>query len=143
MGASGWCYSVEYETDIGAVLEKLRQQVFLDGDYYFSRDDDQPAPATIDELLWAQGTNGTHSILDIVGGVRTEPEEYWASVCPLSDEQVLDCFGTTEPDDDQVTTWMEDGEYDMYVTRGWWGVYVISYADGKPARIHFGGISGD
>ena len=34
MGASGWSYFVPYEVDIETALQKLRQAVFCNGDYY-------------------------------------------------------------------------------------------------------------
>ncbi|WP_330186435.1 hypothetical protein KZZ52_28925 [Dactylosporangium sp. AC04546] len=41
MGSSGWSYTVEYQADVNAALQQLRQQVYERGDYHReSRDPD-------------------------------------------------------------------------------------------------------
>jgi len=42
VGASDWQYDEPYDDDIGAVLQRLRDRVFAEGDYYYEGDDDEP-----------------------------------------------------------------------------------------------------
>jgi hypothetical protein len=42
VGASDWQYDEPYDDDIAAVLQRLRDRVFAEGDYYYEGDDDEP-----------------------------------------------------------------------------------------------------
>ena len=74
----------------------------------------------------------------MANGVSATPRPF--TVSPLSDDELRQQFGTTAPSHDQVEAWMNAGQA---ARGGWIGVYVISYEDGRPAYLHFGGYSGD
>jgi hypothetical protein len=98
----------------------------------------RPVPVDPDSLVAAQPHSGTHSIIDMINGVSSRAS--FATVSPLSTEELLDAFGTTTPASSQVQEWMKTGAD----TRARWvGTYVISYRDGHPDYIHFCGYSGD
>jgi hypothetical protein len=95
-------------------------------------------PDDPDTLLAAQPHSGTHSIIDMAGGVSEHPRV--GAVSPLTDDELRAAFGSTTPLSGQVQTWMKSGRG----LRGHCiGTYVISYRDGQPDHIHFGGYSGD
>ncbi|NDJ75059.1 MAG: hypothetical protein GYB65_02275 [Chloroflexi bacterium] len=166
MGATGWSYFVPYQADINAALQALRQDVFESGKYFHLSDivpfaddimnimpegfadmlqqdaeelglDDLPEPTTIEELLELNAESGTHSILDIEG-ISATPG--FASAAPLSVDQLLELFGTEQPNHAQV----EAKIHDIYDLRErWQGTYVIVYKDREPEEILFVGYSGD
>jgi len=174
MGSSAWWYTVDYQADVNAALQQLRQDVYERGDYYREshgpdvdmteeefraglapRDTDperydaivedwlerrsRSTPIDPDTLVAAQPHSGTHSIIDMVNGVSAEPA--FATVSPLAADNLIYTFGTLTPSASQVEAWMSTdivGERDRWV-----GTYIISYHDGRPAHIHFGGHSGD
>jgi hypothetical protein len=172
VGASGWHYQVPYEPDIGAALERLRQQVFASGDYArplelvgdFTREamaadlremaelSGEPmeeasvarlaagdAPGSIDEALsWAM-ESGTHSILDISGGVADEVG--FGVMTPLSTRGYASVFGTDHPTDDAVAEALD--RLDGLIEERWQGLYVIGYQGDTPSSITFVGVSGD
>jgi hypothetical protein len=113
-----------------------------DGLYEFSIADwlerkARPVPVDPDTLIAAQPESGTHSIIDMANGVSASPR--FATVSPLTTEELIDAFGTVTPSSDQVRAWI--------VTSGgrdrWVGTYVVSYRDGEPDKLHFCGFSGD
>ena len=76
MGASPYFYSVKYEQDDNAALQKLRRREFEAGRYYpavmfpeFPIDENAESPgaqhASIEEALIASDAQGTQSILDL------------------------------------------------------------------------------
>lgn len=170
MGATGWKYCISYEPDINAALQNLRQQVFRNKSFdtlgglgemgeallkmnpeagrYFMDQLQALKPAvkndtkSIEELLEECGSSGTHSILDITH-VSDTPE--FASLSPLSDEQLQEIFGTTHPTSDMVDL-EEEGDlsldqYELYDR--WQAVYIILYKNGIPNVIYIEGCSGD
>jgi hypothetical protein len=81
-------------------------------------------------------TEGTASILDITH-VSRQPAV--RAVCPLSDQELNDHFGTTQPTREQVTrnmAFMDD------IGRGE-GRFIVTYVDGRPTEILFCGYSFD
>ncbi len=174
MGSTAWCYTVDYQSDVNAALQQLRQQVYERGDYYReARDPDldmteadfraslaprdtdperydaivdewlerksRPVPTDLDTLVAAQPHSGTHSVIDMINGVSAEPS--FATVSPLAPDNLMYIFGTLRPSANQVEAWMST---DLVDERDRWvGTYIISYDDDRPARIHFGGRSGD
>ncbi|WP_426503541.1 hypothetical protein ACPPVO_38785 [Dactylosporangium sp. McL0621] len=113
-----------------------------DGLYEFSIADwldrkGRPVPVDPDTLIAAQPESGTHSIIDMANGVSTSPR--FATVSPLTTEELIEKFGTVTPSSEQVRAWI--------VTSGgrdrWVGTYVVSYRDGQPDNLHFCGFSGD
>jgi hypothetical protein len=143
---------VEHQPDIAAALEVLRRQVFESGDYYPRSINPEYAafvgitpmesnPPTIDELLEMQAEEGTHSILDIDGGVSDDPIVGTAS--PLSSQQLMDTFGTLTPTCQQVTTSLDDGRWFPAARERGSALYVTCYLSDQPRHIHFAGFSGD
>lgn len=98
-------------------------------------------PSSIDELLEAQAENGTHSILDMSLGVSRTPQ--FGTVSPLSEEQLMETFGTTLPHSGVVASWVDRGGVDSY--RGRWegACLLLAGENGSPAQIAFAGFSGD
>jgi hypothetical protein len=151
MGGSEWSYTVDFQDDVAATLEALREKVFQDGDYYPRSINSDYAermgitpllanPPSIDDLLTMQEYEGTHSILDLYDGVSAEPEAGTAS--PLTDDQLRERFGTRTPTCRQVHEWIETEEYVAIRDRGE-AVYMICYLDDAPHQVFFGGVTGD
>jgi hypothetical protein len=151
MGGSGWAYVVDHQPDVAAALEQLRRNIFEAGDYYPRSINPEYAafmgitpmesnPASLDDLLEIQASEGTHSILDIDDGISAEPRPGTAS--PLTADQLQGAFASLTPECKQVTAWIDEGGSDDLRDRGE-AVYVICNVDGRPYHIHFAGSSGD
>lgn len=142
MGASVWQYWVPYEKDITSALERLRDRVFADGDYYkghgeWKLDDPSSIEDVFHQLDEMGSTDGTHSILD-VGSVADEPD--YGVVAPLSEAELVELFGTAKPSRAQV----EAEQQRLASLRSRWeGTYVVAYVKGRPKEILFIGTSGD
>lgn len=167
MGASGWTYFVPYQSDINQALHDLHQAVFDSGMYYteeafvsglrtmMEHTDSEYAqpikdlladlpletetipPATIAELLERNGESGTHSILDITQ-ISSTPG--FCAAAPLSEQQLLDIFGTTQPTHQMIEQHLDQVQA---LRRSWEGTYIIVYEDDTPFEILFTGFSGD
>lgn len=140
MGATGWVYFVPYQQNIEKAMEGLQKEVMGRGEFIGAGD----APCDDADLLEfmfqnaADGTDGTHSILDIVGGVSETPNFLCAS--PVARSTLLRFFGTTEPTRQQV----EAKEYELEeAVERWQAQYLVIYRDGKPHELCFLGSSGD
>jgi len=96
----------------------------------------RPAVDSPDTLLANQPESGTHSIIDMMNGVSEAAA--FGTVSPLTEAELLDCFGTLKPSGDQVAEGASLGG-----RHGWEGAYVISYEGETPMEIHFFGYSGD
>ena len=132
MGAEPWDYFVPYEQDVQAALTKLKEQVFRAGRYRYSEEN----PSSIEEARDIAEADGTASILDM-DRVGADPD--FGVVAPMSPERLVALFGTAQP-----TREMIERNQDFYeeIERGQ-GVYIVSYRDGKPSEIFFGGYSFD
>lgn len=153
MGASGWDYVTEYEGSVEASLTSLQARVFAEE---FGEIDDYPDVAA----LWADhefmGTQGTHTILDVVR-VAPGPDEEDGTVRPLAADRVLHHFGTDRPtvarfEELIARAWgaMSQQDYEAsLVGEGelrWSGLYVLLYAGGEggePTHVGFYGSSGE
>ena len=150
MGGEFWSYSVPYQQDIPAALEKLREQEFRAGRFW-QPDEAQPGflgrllgrgpskperPASIQEALKFSDATGTRSILDMER-VSETPE--LGAVSPLSVEELRELFGTEQPTRDVIE---QSEEFIERLERGQ-GVYIIIYRQGKPDEIYFAGYSYD
>jgi hypothetical protein len=143
MGAVPYSYIVEYQPDVDAALQELREREFRAGRYNpvvpFPFQAGSSAPGarhrTIREALRAAGADGTRSILDL-GRIAEEPE--LGAVARLPDEVLLQLYGTTRPTRAKV----EQGAHSEYMERGQ-GIYIIIYRDGQPDEILFAGYSYD
>lgn len=175
MGASNWLYQVSYQENIGQALQDLRNQIFEEGKYYKTWDDEldenPPEPQTIEELLEINGTDGTHSIIDIEQVLdRPVSREEWQRqndspyskwnvnmgvVSPVSSENLVKIFGTDKPtgadlkkviidmaNPEKAGRRLLDDIEDILPGR-YHGIHIILYKDNKHDEIFFCGFSGD
>ena len=148
MGGHPWFYFVEYEPDIDAALQKLRQREFDAGRYNpavdfpeFPLTADSPAPGaqhdSIDEAIEDADADGTRSILDME---RVAEEADFNAVAPLARETLLELFGTERPTHEMIDE--SDELFELMDERGQ-GVYAIVYEGERPSEIFFAGYSFD
>jgi hypothetical protein len=146
MGAVPYSYFVEYQPDIGAALQELREREFRAGRYnpvlrFPPRPvgPDSPAPGarhrSIREALRASGADGTRSILDLE---RVSAEPRLGAVAPFPHDVLRSLYGTTQPTREMI----EQGADSEYLERGE-GIYVVVYREGRPDEIYFAGLSYD
>lgn len=147
MGGHAWFYFVDYEPDVNAALQKLREREFRAGRYNpvtwfpeFPVGPDSPAPgarhASIEEALEEADADGTRSILDMMR-VADEPDFF--AVTPVPPEELVGLFGTDKPTREMV----EAGDELFGTLERGRGVYVVVYKDGDPSEIFFAGYSFD
>ena len=147
MGGHPWFYFVEYEPDINAALQKLRQREFEAGRYNpavdfpdFPVNEQSPAPGaqhdSIDDAIEDADADGTRSILDME---RVSDEPDFNAVAPVPRQILQDLFGTDRP-----TREMVEGSEELFdaLERGQ-GVYVVVYEGESPSEIFFAGYSFD
>ena len=132
MGAEPYQYVVEYESDVEKVLQRLREEVFLRGEYNGA----DLGAKTPEEALELSGADGTRSILDIA---RINQEPDYCCAAPLTDEELQRYFGTEKP-----TVAMVESCEELWddLERGM-ARYVVTYEDGGGKRIVFVGYSFD
>jgi hypothetical protein len=147
MGAHAYWYVVKYNPDIEAALHELREREFAAGRYNpvmpfppFPVTPDTPSLGPgHDSIAEAQddaAEEGTRSILDL-DRVADEPD--FGAVAPLTEETMLEYFGTTTPTRETVE--QNDGFFED-IERGQ-GVYIVLYKDRVPDEIFFAGYSYD
>ena len=148
MGAVPWFHLVPYQRDVRKAMLELREREFRAGCYnpvvpfpFTARGAPGAKHRSIDAARHAADADGTRSIVDMddVGDTPADPDDpQHGVVSPLSEEMLLELFGTTEPTREMVQdlSFMED------VERGT-GVYVVVYDRGKPSEICFAGYSYD
>jgi hypothetical protein len=157
MGGHPYYYTVPLEADPQVALDKLREREFRAGRYYpvvrmprFPVTAGSFAPgarhASIDAAIRAADADGTRSILDL-DQIAPEPydedadDEPFGKVFPASDDQLMDWFGTTEPDRAMVEGFDSDAMWES-LDRGW-GVYLTLYKNRTPDALFFAGYSFD
>jgi hypothetical protein len=148
MGASGWGYTVAYEPDFEAALQRLRNKVFAEGDYYWFHEDEfipederRPKPATMEELFTDPEVQecGTHSILDVFGMTGPGEQPDYGLVHPVSAEEAREHIGTDRPTRAHI-----EALDDNIPLQRWFGRCAVLYGDGgEPEEIYFFGYSGD
>jgi hypothetical protein len=147
MGAHPYYYSVRYQPDVEAALQELRQREFEAGRYNpvepfleFPIHAGSPAPgaqhSSIDEARAEAMEDGTRSILD-VGGIAEERD--FCAAAPLSKDEVVRYFGTTQPTKEMVSRSLDFMES---IERGHC-VYFTIFKDGRPNELFFAGYSFD
>jgi hypothetical protein len=132
VGAEAYQYTVPYEPDVQAALEKLRRRVF-ESKKFNGAEFDPPTPEAAFELTDA---DGTRSILDI-SRISDHPD--FCCAAPLSPEELERYFGTQKPTEATVRDaddFWEDLERGM-------ARYVILYEGDEPSAIYFAGYSFD
>ena len=163
MGASGWHYFTPYQSDIKAALQQLRQQVFVEGEYYkpvlfytkllkdigdqlepeviegLKRSIEEfrvrPEPQSIEELIKMNAEAGTHSIIDM-HDIGQEPEIGIVSLMP--EEMLIEVLGTLRPEHSQVERQIDELNRSIRSCH-----YLLVYEDETPSEIFFIGYSGD
>lgn len=140
MGAEAYSYFVPYQSDLNAALQQLREREFRAGRYYpavdFSGEGTGAQHASIDEARMAAAEEGTHSILDLS---QIADEADFCAAAPVNGATLRELYGTEQPTREQIE---EDAGFLEDVDRGH-GVYVVTYRDGQPDQIYFGGYSFD
>ena len=132
MGAEPYDYTVPYEPDVQAALDKLRRRVFASKEFN-GAEFDPPTPEAAFELTDA---DGTRSILDIT---RISDEPDFCCAAPLSPEELERYFGTPKPTEAMVR---ESDDFWEDLERGM-ARYVILYEGDEPSGIYFAGYSFD
>ena len=151
--SSEWSYFAPYEADISAALQRLREDVFIRGDYVTADSviasgsriiiplsSPKPKPSTIEELLEQEGDSGTHSILDII---CISPKPKRKAISPFPSLLLLDYFGSETPSPAEIQEVYEFGSLEKFVNKRWRGIYIIAHFDGAPSDIFLAGCSGD
>lgn len=147
MGAHPYFYFVEYQGDVDAALQELRQREFAAGRYNpvepfldFPLGPNSPAPGAkhdcIEEAMEAADADGTRSILDIEA-IGEDPN--FGTAVPLPPDELEQYFGTTEPTHDMV---LDNMDFLESIERGHC-IYIVIYKGGKPSELFFAGYSFD
>ncbi|MFI7354628.1 hypothetical protein ACIBTP_11845 [Streptomyces avidinii] len=152
MGASGWNYVTRYDGDVEAALAALQARVFQqeygDGARYRSLED-----LYKDEEF--MGTEGTHTVLDIVEVVATDDPPTrlgladYSTLRPLALSRVVHHFGTDRPSVDQyeelVAAANQDYESSLLdeCQMRWTGYYIVLCTEDRPTHLGIFGFSGD
>jgi hypothetical protein len=151
MGATPWSYLVDYQPDINAALQTLRQREFESGRYFpaidyveFPLSSGYPGPgaqhASIEAAIEDADASGTQTILDIQ---EISEERLPGTVSPLEPLELLNVFGTEIPTVDMVEDEDEvPGEIFDFIGRGQ-SVYIVLYKDSQPEKLLFVGYSYD
>jgi hypothetical protein len=150
---SEWSYWVDYDPDISAALQRLREDVFARGDYatedsriavgsrlIIPNIQPKPKPTTIAELLEQEGERGTYSILDIT---CISPKPKRRAISPFPESLLVEFFGSQRPSPSEVQEVYEFGSLEKFVNKRWQGIYIVCHFKGKPSDIFFAGGSGD
>jgi hypothetical protein len=132
VGAEAYHYTVPYEPDIQAALERLRRQVFETKQFHGAQFD----PPDPEAALALTDADGTRSILDI-RRISNRPDYFCAA--GLSEDELEDYFGTSQPTEEMVR---DCDEFWDDMERGQ-ARYVIVYEDDEPSAIFFAGYSFD
>lgn len=156
MGASGWQYTVPYESDLQLALDRLRADTFRRKDYLWLWEGDwvdpgheRPRPTTMAGLLADDmvETEGTHSIIDcprIVHDLPTTDAEwssqaYFGAIVPVTRPELLAAIGTDRPAEEHL-----DALDEQIACARWVGRCAVLYsASGEPEQLAFWGYSGD
>ena len=118
---------MDYDPDISAALQRLRDDVFVRGDYATADSpiavgsrliippvQPKPKPSTIEELLEQEGDSGTHSILDIT---CISPKPKRRAVSPFPESLLVEYFGSKTPSPSQVQEVYEFGALERFVSK--------------------------
>jgi hypothetical protein len=147
MGGHPWFYFVTYQPDIEAALQSLRKREFEAGRYnpavhfpQFPLTANSSSPgakhASIEAAMNAADADGTRSILDIE---HAGQQPGYGFVVPLSDQRLVELFGTARPSHAMIETNMEFFEE---IDRGH-AIYIVVYDSGQPSELFFAGYSYD
>lgn len=152
MGASGWDYTVPYESDYQSALDRLREETFRNGDYLWDGEwggpaDGRPRPESIDELLADEEVrySGTHSIIDCprLGEKIPTTEAEWVRsyglIYPVTGQELLAAVRSERPRSEHLPLL-----HDRIACARWLGRCTVLYTpSGSPDLLAFWGASGD
>jgi hypothetical protein len=149
VGANPWWYIVDYEADVNAALQSLREREFQAGRYFpaidyidFPLSSASPAPgaqhSSIEAAIEAADADGTQSILDIQ---RVSESKLRGTVTSLEALELLNVFGTETPTSDSVDEEIPNELFD-FIDRGQ-AVYVVLFENSSPSKLLFVGYSYD
>jgi hypothetical protein len=156
MGASGWRYTAPYDSDFQVALDRLREDTFRRGDYWWVGgsewrvpDERRPRPETLAELLADEEveTEGTHSIIDCPRIVTTLPAsamewatvDYFGTIIPMTEAELTAVIGTTRPTTEHLAALEAKTSQARWVGR----CTVLYSPSGSPDQLAFWGYSGD
>lgn len=150
MGATSWQHIRAFSGDVQRTLQQLRRDIFASKTFYLADvPSDIPSrssgttvtcaerPATIGEALRWNGSEGTHSVLDITEGVAATPRP--SAVSALEPEALQRCFGSARPNLFEVL--MTDFDAADVCEAGT-GRYFVVADPGEPALVVFVGRTG-
>ena len=132
MGAEPYEYTVPYDEDVQAALDKLRAKVFQEGAFRGS----EMSPSSPQEAMAMMEEEGTGSILDIM---QVSQQPGFCCAAPLSAAELQQYFGTVRPTRTQVA---QNYEWAESIERGHCR-YVVLYDNDAPTEIYFFGYSFD
>jgi hypothetical protein len=171
MGASEWMSFAPYQPDMNKVIQDLREDAFRNGKYYnfaeyalkqlrdLDYEDYNPyeyhpryrltkaelerlkilsQPETLEDLIKIQGDSGTHCIIDIDG---ISPTPQYRMATPVSEEQLVELFGTTKPTRTMVE--MLKPHFKDLINEYWMAVCLVVYKNDEPDEVFIYGITGD
>jgi len=148
MGGHFYWYVVDYQSDIDAALQQLREREFKAGRYSpvisflsFPVGPQSAAPGprhrSIREAITASGEGGTRSILDLE---RITSRAEYSAASPLPEALLRELYGTTTPTREMVEP---DLAFSEYMDERGQGIYIVLHRDGRPHEILFAGYSFD
>ncbi len=172
VGATQWSYRTPFLPDIGAALQRLRWQVYRQGDYH--RQEPDPSlrltEAQFRATLPGNGDDGDIGafLLEEWRKARsrppvTDPDSLLAAQPDTGTHSIIDMMAVSAtPDYNTVSPLRNDQLVEVFGTTTptadqvealpdrvlalrcrWHGVYVVSFDGAVPAEIHFLGFSGD
>jgi hypothetical protein len=129
--------STKRTREMETFIDKIEEEGFASAAKAFFKEKASKQPRSIDEALELAEEAGTQSILDIER-IGETPECGVAT--PLSQAELIELFGTTEP----TLEMAKDAEIDLQSLRErGMAVYFSVYSEGKPVQYVFAGNSGD
>lgn len=150
MGGHAYWYWVPYRKDVQSALDDLRAREHEAGRYNpvirflkfsepaFSKQNPGKEHDTIEEAIDASAEDGTRSILDIAS---IGDESDYGVAGPLSDDNLLELFGTTKPTRAQIED--DRSALSELVDRGK-AIFIVTYdAKGIASELFFYGYSYD
>jgi hypothetical protein len=131
VGGHPYRYVVEYDEDVQAALDRLRTEVFRNGEFFGA----ERNPRTPAQAVKQAGETGTRSILDVVE-IRAEPD--YGCAAGLSPSELRRYFGTDRP---TVATVEGSDDFWEALERGK-ARFVVVY-EGDEKKLFFAGYSFD
>lgn len=152
-----------YRGSVEGSFVAAQEALLTSGDYIWPWDDVDPEwleddeyqppsrPASLQELRAAKEDEefweeGTHTLLDLERVMGSDEEEEFAAVRPLTDDESIEVFGTSEPtmeDFERVYEPGPSGQLGELMGPKWSGRCLVIHSGGRPVEVYFWGWSGD